>query len=257
MGFFGLSFEEKKKSVGSFMSVDNMGYGRNFVRSENQPLDWIDRMTMVASPVDDENLRVWPKKPHNFREVMVKYAEETKVIFNDLLQAMAEALSLDKNVFLQQFEPKRSELKIRTNHYPPCPRPDLAIGLSPHSDASGLTLLIQSGANDGLQVLKDNKWLSPIWPQDMLLVNIGDLMEIMSNGKLTSSWHCATTSTNNERFSVAVFYNPPPDAEIEPMQGENSREGMYKKVNVREYVKHYYKVSPTVGKEAIVYAKVV
>nr|XP_017218879.1 PREDICTED: protein SRG1-like [Daucus carota subsp. sativus] len=118
MGFFGLSFEEKKKSVGSFMSVDNMGYGRNFVRSENQPLDWIDRMTMVASPVDDENLRVWPKKPHNFREVMVKYAEETQVIFSDLLQAMAEALSLDKNAFLQQFEPKRSELKIRTNYYP-------------------------------------------------------------------------------------------------------------------------------------------
>lgn len=188
---------------------------------------------------------------------MVRYAEETRIIFNDLLQAMAEALCSEKNVFLKNFEPKRSELKIRTNYYPPCPRPDLAVGISPHSDPSGLTLLIQFGAENGLQVLKDEKWMSPIWPGDMLLVNIGDLMEIMSNGRLTSTWHRAITSTNCERFSVAVFYNPPPDAVIEPMQDESSSDGMYKKVNVREYVEHYYKVSPTVGKEAIMYAKVV
>lgn len=188
---------------------------------------------------------------------MMRYAEETKIIFNDLLRAMAEALSLDKNAFLQNFKSRKSELKLRMNYYPPCPRPDLAIGLTPHSDASGLTLLIQFGANDGLQVLKDQKWMSPIWPQDMLLVNIGDLMEIMSNGRFTSSWHRAITSTNCERFSVAVFYNPPPDTEIEPLQDENSSDGMYKKVNVREYVEHYYKVSPTVSKEAIMYAKVV
>ncbi|KAL8117129.1 protein SRG1-like [Apium graveolens] len=256
-GFFGLSFEEKKNSVGSYMSTDNMGYGRNFVRSENQALDWIDRMSMVAFPVDDGNLHVWPKKPHNFREVMVKYAAETRIILDDLLQAMAEALSLDKNAFLKNFEPERSELKIRTNYYPPCPRPDLAVGLTPHSDASGLSLLIQFGAENGLQVLKDQKWVSPIWPGDMLLVNIGDLMEIMSNGRLTSSWHRAITSTGSERFSVAVFYNPPPDAEIEPMQDENSSDGMYRKVSVKEYVEHYYKVSPTVDKEAIMYAKVV
>lgn len=299
-GFFGLSFEEKKNSVGSYMSIDNMGYGRNFVRSQNQHLDWIDRMTMVAFPADDGKLHVWPKNPHNFRylitpiwlslispkyiyfstykllvqypkrakefriyifstcrEVMVRYAEETRIILNDLLQAMSEALSSDKNVFLKNFEPKRSELKIRTNYYPPCPRPDLAVGLTPHSDASGLTLLIQFGAENGLQVLRDQKWMSPIWPEDMLLVNIGDLMEIMSNGSLTSSWHRAITSTNCERFSVAVFYNPPPDAEIEPIQDEKSSDAMYRKVNVREYVEHYYKVSPTVGKEAIMYAKVV
>lgn len=49
--FFGLSFEEKKASVGSYVSGDNMGYDRNFVKSEDQPLDWIDRVTMKGAPV--------------------------------------------------------------------------------------------------------------------------------------------------------------------------------------------------------------
>lgn len=67
-GFYGLSFEEKKESVGSYLSADNMGYGRNYVKSQDQRLDWIDRMTMVAAPpVDDDQLQVWPKRPANFR----------------------------------------------------------------------------------------------------------------------------------------------------------------------------------------------
>ncbi|GKV17635.1 hypothetical protein SLEP1_g28110 [Rubroshorea leprosula] len=67
-GFFGLSFEEKKRCVGSYASVDNLGYGRNFVRSDDQPFDWIDRLAMKAAPPGaDGGLDVWPRKPPNFR----------------------------------------------------------------------------------------------------------------------------------------------------------------------------------------------
>lgn len=67
-GFFEMSFEEKKSSVGTYMSADNMGYGRNFVKSEDQPLDWIDRLTMKAAPEGaTDGLCVWPLNPANFR----------------------------------------------------------------------------------------------------------------------------------------------------------------------------------------------
>lgn len=67
-GFFGLSFQEKKASVGSYSNVDNMGYGRNYVKSEDQPLDWIDRLTVKAAPKDaTPGLHVWPQNPPNFR----------------------------------------------------------------------------------------------------------------------------------------------------------------------------------------------
>lgn len=66
--FFDMSFEEKKNSVGTYGSIDNMGYGRNFVNPQNQPVDWIDRLTMKAAPKGSTNgLNVWPQKPRNFR----------------------------------------------------------------------------------------------------------------------------------------------------------------------------------------------
>ncbi|KAI3753025.1 hypothetical protein L2E82_25069 [Cichorium intybus] len=259
-GFFGLSFEEKKANVGSYKSVDNMGYGKNFVKSEDQPLDWIDRLTMKAAPVDDatNGLFVWPKKPANFRQAVEKYVEKSRKVLDGLLQDLAESLSLDKNAFLQQFDPKQSEIKVRVNYYPPCPRPDLAIGIMPHSDASSLTLLLEFGTTGALQVYNDmGNWVTLQFPDDNnLLVNIGDLLEIMSNGVLKSPWHRVRTQLDAERFSLVYFYNPPARSEIEPVVGGVSMEEIYKKVVVEDYVSNYYKISPTASKEAIMYARV-
>ncbi|KAF8406192.1 hypothetical protein HHK36_008273 [Tetracentron sinense] len=255
-GFFSLSFEEKKESVGSYTSIDNMGYGRSFVRSD-RALDWIDRLTMRAAPEGaDEGLHVWPQTPENFRQVMEKYVEEARKVCDELLQALAEALSLERLIFLRNFEPIESVVNVRVNYYPPCPRPDLALGLTPHSDASGITLLTQFDATGGLEVLKEMQWLKVAWPQDALLVNVGDLLEIMSNGRLKSPWHRVVTQMNKERFSVALFYNPPPRAEIEPVRDQDSSGESYKKVVVENYLKHYYKIVPTKEKQAIMYAMV-
>ncbi|XP_076894773.1 protopine O-dealkylase-like [Bidens hawaiensis] len=258
-GFFGLSYEEKRANVGSYKSVDNMGYGKNFVKSEDQPLDWIDRLTMKAAPVDEftNGISVWPKKPRHFRQAMEKYVEESRKMLDDLLQDLAESLSMDRNAFLQHFEPEQSEIKVRVNYYPPCPRPDLAIGLMPHSDASGLTLLLEFGATGALQVYKGSNWVTLEWPNDnSLLVNIGDLVEIMSNGVLKSVWHQVRTQLDVERFSLVYFYNPPPQCTIGPVVGGSLMEEMYKKVVVEDYVSNFYKVSPATSKEAIMYAKV-
>ncbi|KAI8025776.1 putative 2-oxoglutarate/Fe(II)-dependent dioxygenase [Camellia lanceoleosa] len=217
-GFFGLSFEEKRESVGTYMDVDNMGYGRNFVKSEDQPLDWIDRLTMKAAPKDaTDGLLVWPQKPPNFRQVMEKYVEEARKVCNDLLVALAEALSLENHAFLQNFDHKKSEINVRVNYYPPCPRPDLALGLTPHTDGSALTFLMQFRSASGLQVLRDLKWVAVPWPADVLLVSVGDLLEIMSGGRLKSPWHRVVTQMDVERFSISLFYNPPVQAEIEPV----------------------------------------
>ncbi|XP_028079355.1 protein SRG1-like isoform X1 [Camellia sinensis] len=256
-GFFGLSFEEKRESVGTYMDVDNMGYGRNFVKSEDQPLDWIDRLTMKAAPKDaTDGLLVWPQKPPNFRQVMEKYVEEARKVCNDLLVALAEALSLKNHAFLQNFDHKKSEINVRVNYYPPCPRPDLALGLTPHTDASALTFLMQFGSTSGLQVLRDLKWVPVPWPADVLLVSVGDLLEIMSGGRLKSPWHRVVTQMDVERLSISLFYNPPAQAEIEPVvDGYGSSNEGYKKVVVGEYLKNYYKISPTIDKQAIKFAK--
>ncbi|RVW31318.1 Protein SRG1 [Vitis vinifera] len=158
-GFFRLPLEEKRASVGSYASIDNMGYGRSFVKSEDQALDWIDRLAMKAAPKGvDEGLLVWPQKPPNF----------------------------SPHDFIQNFDPEWSEINVRVNYYPPCPQPELGLGITPHSDASGLSLLTQFGCSGGLQVLKGLNWETVPWPCDELLVNVGDLLEIMSDGRLKS-----------------------------------------------------------------------
>ena len=68
---------------------------------------------------------------------------------------------------------------MRMNYYPPCPQPETVIGLTPHSDAIGLTVLLQINEMDGLQVKNDGIWV-PVKPlPDAFIVNIGDILEVM------------------------------------------------------------------------------
>lgn len=253
-GFFRLPFDEKKECVGTYASIDNMGYGRNFVASQDQILDWVDRMSMVVAPREStDGLNVWPLKPSNFRQVIEKYAEEGRKLVNGLFQALAESLSLDPNAFVKYFDPRTSEIKMRTNYYPPCAKPNSTIGLSPHSDSSALTLLLQFHSSGGLQVLHKNNedWISVPWPVDGLLVVVGDLLEIMSNGRVKSRVHRAITQANAERCSIALFYNPPSSMEIEPVKSDDW-EDAYKRVTVGDYVQNQYKLHRRTAKEAAI-----
>lgn len=183
---------------------------------------------------------------------MEKYVEEARKLGDHLLQAIAEALSLNPHAFIQSFDPRSSEINVRVNYYPPCPEPELALGITPHSDASALTLLIQFGCTGGLQVLKGQNWVTVPWPCNELLVVAGDLLEIMSDGRLKSPWH-RVVALGTERLSVALFYNPPCSTEIEPVAGGD---GSYRKVVVRDYLRHLYEISPVnFEKQAMAYAK--
>ncbi|KAK0582996.1 hypothetical protein LWI29_032127 [Acer saccharum] len=75
----------------------------------------------------------------------------------------------------------------------------------------------------------------------------------MSNGRLKSPWHRVVTQMNVERFSVALFYNPPSRTEIEPEPIEDlvPEDGGFKKVVVSDYLQHLYAISPTKEKQGI------
>ena len=67
---------------------------------------------------------------------------------------------------------------VRMNYYPPCPKPELVIGLNPHSDAVCLTILLQINEMEGLQIRKDGMWIPVIPLPDAFIVNIGDILEV-------------------------------------------------------------------------------
>lgn len=96
-----------------------------------------------------------------------------------ILALMARALKIEAEEIRETFEDGFQSMRM--NYYPPCPQPEKVIGLTPHSDAVGLTILLQINEVEGLQIKKDGKWV-PVKPfPNALIVNVGDILEVSIN----------------------------------------------------------------------------
>ncbi|KAL3499847.1 hypothetical protein ACH5RR_038940 [Cinchona calisaya] len=191
------------------------GYGQAFVVSEDQKLDWCDMFFLYTLPVPQRNIRFWPNTPTHFRSTLDEYSIEMNKVCISLLKLMATNLGVDSNILCSMY--KDGIQGIRMNYYPPCSRADTVIGLAPHSDATGLTLLVQVSDVQGLQIKKNNTWL-PIEPiPGAIIVNIGDTMEIMSNGEYSSIEHRVVVDFQKERLSIAAFHSSNFTSKIGPL----------------------------------------
>lgn len=66
---------------------------------------------------------------------------------------------------------------LKINYYPPCPRPDLALGVVAHTDMSALTILVPNDVQ-GLQACRDGQWYDVRYIPNALVIHIGDQMEV-------------------------------------------------------------------------------
>lgn len=213
--FLKLPMKEKQKYARAANEIE--GYGNDMVLYENQTLDWTDRIYLLVSPEDGRKLQYWPENPKSFREVLEEYTRRLKMTVETLLKSMAKTLKLPEISFLNQYG-ERPVMYTRYNFYPPCPRPDLVHGVKPHADGSAITILLQDEEVEGLQFLKDNQWFRvPITPH-ALIVNVGDQIEVMSNGIFKSPLHRAVTNSEKERITVATFCSPDVGEEIGPVE---------------------------------------
>ncbi|KAE8736056.1 putative pentatricopeptide repeat-containing protein [Hibiscus syriacus] len=236
--FFMLPLHEKQKYPMAPGTVQ--GYGQAFVFSENQKLDWCNMFALGVEPPCIRNPKLWPSSPANFREILEMYSREIRELCKVILQYIAVSLGLKGEIFEEMFGV--AVQAVRMNYYPPCSRPDLVLGLSPHSDGSALTVLQQGKESTvGLQILKDQTWL-PVQPvPNALVVNIGDSLEVLTNGKYKSVEHRAVTHKENDRLSIVTFYAPSYDIELSPMPElvDEKNPCRYRRYNHGEYNKHY------------------
>ncbi|KAL3326544.1 hypothetical protein AABB24_037288 [Solanum stoloniferum] len=235
--FFALPADEKLKYA---RTVDDIyGYGNDSVLSDKQKLDWTDRLYLNVFPEDIRNLKLWPQKPECFREVLEEYIKNMKLLSESLLKAMAASLNLEENCFLDQCG-ERGDMIARFNFYPPCPTPEVVLGVKPHADASAITILLQDKEVEGLQVLKDDQWFRvPIIPYG-LLVNVGDQVEIMSNGIFKSPVHRVVTNAERERNTLAVFIMPDVTVGIGPVEKLINEERPRAYKDVKNYVDLFF-----------------
>ncbi|XP_021764186.1 protein SRG1-like [Chenopodium quinoa] len=210
--FLKLPMEEKKKL---WQEEDNQeGFGQLFVVSEDQKLEWCDMFFLITLPPELRKPGLYNKLPQNLRVTLESYIAAIKDLAQTLLNQMAKALGIDEGEMTELFNEMHQTMRM--NYYPPCPEPNKAIGLRPHSDATTLAILHQLNDTVGLEIKKDGNWV-PVMPlENAFVVNIGDALEILSNGVYRSIEHKATVNRMKERISVGTFNSPNIDSEIGP-----------------------------------------
>lgn len=149
-------------------------------------------------------------------------------------------------------------LIVNLTYYPKCPNPDLTYGVGPHADVSTITVLLQDDTG-GLYVRgkEENIWF-PVEPvKGALVINIGDVLQIMSNDRYHSIEHRVNTNSKKHRVSVPIFVNPALDAVVAtPHEAlEIGERALYKPMTYSEYFKYFFS-KPHDGKKTIEYAKV-
>ncbi|EOX94478.1 PREDICTED: hyoscyamine 6-dioxygenase [Theobroma cacao] len=172
---------------------------------------WRDAMTHPCLPLE-EYIQFWPEKPTRYREVVGAYSVELRKLSCRILELICEGLGLSAGYFSSDLI---QAPKIMINHYPPCPEPSLTLGLSKHRDPSIITILLQ-GHIHGLQVFKDGHWIGVEPLPHAFVVNIGFLLQIISNGKLKGAEHRVVTNSRDARTTISYFVYPSDQTLVEP-----------------------------------------
>ncbi len=139
-----------------------------------------------------------------------------------LLQAIALYLGLDEHYFDQYVHNGNSIL--RAIHYPPISsEPKSAIRAEQHEDINLITLLVGASA-DGLQILtKQNEWVGVTSLPEQIVVNVGDMLQRLTNNRLRSTTHRVVNPPRElwgtSRFSIPFFLHPQGSMDLACLEG--------------------------------------
>jgi len=217
-GFFTLSKEEKEtyEIKGLAGQRGYVSFGKEHAKNKNEgdlKEFWHFGQTVEDDdPIKEEypdNVQVneLPKFNAVGREVYQKLEETGR----EMLRAIALHLNLDENYFDAKIHNGNSIL--RPIHYPPITHePKDAVRAAEHEDINLITLLMGASA-DGLQVLnKSGEWISVTALPDQIVVNVGDMLQRLTNNKLKSTTHRVVNPPREKwgtsRYSIPFFLHP-------------------------------------------------
>ncbi|XP_010939711.3 2-oxoglutarate-dependent dioxygenase 19 [Elaeis guineensis] len=210
MEFFDQTEEEKGEYARKHV-MNPIRYGTSFNSTVEDVWYWRDYLRVFVHPVFYSPA----KAPPSFREISKEYTTSTRAMGMELLRGIWESLGLEENDMTKALDLHSCYQVLVGNIYPPCPQPELATGLPAHSDHGLLTILLQNGVN-GLQVKHRGNWVRVEPLPNSFLVNTGDHLEIVSNGRYKSVLHRAEVNSQSTRMSIVTVVAPSLDAIVEP-----------------------------------------
>lgn len=157
---------------------------------------------------------IWPDEIPSFKTTSLEVYKKLEQTGGEMLKAIALYLQLPELYFTDKV--KNGNSILRPIHYFPIEKPEEtpadAVRAAEHGDINLITLLMGASA-DGLQVLRrDGKWIPIAALPNQLVINVGDMLERLTNGKLKSTIHRVVNPPmqlmNTPRYSIPFFMHP-------------------------------------------------
>ncbi|MGN6196066.1 MAG: isopenicillin N synthase family dioxygenase [Ginsengibacter sp.] len=176
-----------------------------------------------------------------FNETLFKAYRAFEKSGKSLLQAIALYLGLDENYFDDFVEEGNSI--VRAIHYPPITvEPQSAIRAEQHEDINLITLLVGASAG-GLEILtKQNEWIGVTSLPDQIVVNVGDMLQRLTNNKLKSTTHRVVNPPrelwHTSRFSIPFFLHPKSAMDLSALEEcvDENHPKVYENITAGEYL---------------------
>ena len=163
----------------------------------------------------------WPGTPPTFKAVNLEFRAAIHAFAVKLSVLIAQSLALPTEPIAKLSDQHSSFTRL--NRYPvDDPLADSSaptagpLGISHHTDAGALTVLLQDTVS-GLQMLHKDQWANVPARPNTLTINLGDMFQVWSNDRVSAPVHRVLASESQERFSIAYFLNPGEDCMIAPL----------------------------------------
>lgn len=219
--FFALPDDIKKKYERPEMAGQRGYIGKGKEHAKGRNTGDLKEFYHVGQALDPQTLalenypaNIWPNEVPEFEKIAVEAYKALEKTGTIMLQAIALYLNLPEHYFDDKV--KNGNSILRPIHYYPIENPESvpadAVRAAEHGDINLITLLMGASA-DGLQVLRhDGKWIPITALPDQLVVNVGDMLERLTNKKLKSTIHRVVNPPrqlmNTPRYSIPFFMHP-------------------------------------------------
>ncbi|XP_008801975.1 gibberellin 2-beta-dioxygenase 1-like [Phoenix dactylifera] len=244
--FFALPQTEKDRAG----PADPFGYGNRTIGFHGD-MGWVEYLLLdvTSKPMSHTSLAFLEEPAaSSLRSALSDYVSATRKLVSEILELMAEGLRIQpRNILSKMVTDEESDSMLRLNHYPPCPHlqgPDCCLtGFGEHTDPQIISVS-RSNNTSGLQIsLRDGSWVTVPPDQDSFFVNVGDSLQVLTNGRFRSVKHRVLANGLKSRVSMIYFGGPPSGERLGPLpllmkEGEQS---LYREFTWWEYKSAAYR----------------
>jgi isopenicillin N synthase-like dioxygenase len=222
--FFALP-EQDKLAIEMVNSPHFRGYNRKGMEYTRGQRDWREQVDFGAErpalPHDPslppwsrlQGPNQWPAALPELRDVILRYQEAASGLAIRLIQTFAAALGQPEDVFAQIYTPETHHL-LKIIRYPGREATESDQGVGAHKDGGFVTVLLQE-RQAGLQVEHEGGWIDAPPVPGTFVVNVGEVLEMASNGYLRANVHrVVTPPAGTDRLSVAFFFGARLDSTV-------------------------------------------